>query len=88
MADNPLEVLQRRGWVTLRDFSKIANVSYPTVNRWARLEMVRFVQVGGQKRVYEEEIRRFLEFGTLPGSPDKLAAEKAARINKQQSGAQ
>jgi len=43
------------------------------------MEMLNYVQVGGVKRIYEEEIVRFLQFGTLPPNKEKLAAEKAKR---------
>ena len=63
------------GWVSLREFAQIARVSYPTVTRWTKLKMINFTQVGGQKRIYEEEIRRFIENGTLEPDPEAHAEE-------------
>jgi len=69
---NPLAEVKSRGWVSLRDFCKIADITYPTALRWTKLEMIRFTQVGGIKRIYEEEIARFIKEGTLPPNPEKL----------------
>ena len=55
-----------QGWVTVKQFGKIIGRSTPTISRWCKLKMINFVQVGGQKRVTAQEIRRYLVFGTLP----------------------
>jgi hypothetical protein len=67
-------VIKDRGWVSLREFAKIANVTYMTARRWALLEIIRATPVGGQFRVYEDELRHFLQHGTRPGNPEKKAA--------------
>jgi len=77
--------LKNRGWVTLRDFAKIADVTYVTVLRWVKLEMINVKQNGGFKRVYQDEIARYLRDGTLPPNPEKLAADKAKRAEYQQN---
>ena len=38
------------------------------------------MQVGGTKRVYEEEIARFLQYGTLKGNAEKRAELKQKRM--------
>jgi len=85
---NTLAGLRDRGWVSLRDFTKIADITYQTALRWARLEMINFKQVGGTKRIYEEEIARFLKEGTLQPNAEKLAAEKEKREEYKQNGLQ
>lgn len=78
-AQPTLSGIRERGWVTLKDFAVIADVSYYTVLHWARTEQIRTFQAGHKMRVYEEEIARFLRHGTLPGNPEKLAKLKAKR---------
>lgn len=66
------------GWVSLKDFcSKIADVSYQTGLIWCKQERIKFVQVGGMRRIYEDEIRRFLREGTLP--PNEEVRRKMAQ---------
>jgi hypothetical protein len=82
----PIKSLKDRGWVSLRTFaSNVADITYPTALRWCRLEMINFVQVGGTKRIYEEEIARFIREGTLKPHPEKLAQEKAKREEYKQN---
>lgn len=83
---NPLADLKTRGWVSLRGFCGVADITYPTALRWAKLGMIQFTQVGGQKRIYEDEIARFLQFGTLPPNPEAQKAERDKREAKQQHG--
>ena len=77
------KLLHNRGWVSLREFLKIAEVTYPTALRWCRLKMINYIQVGGTKRVYQDEIRRYLTKGTLPPDPEELAKEKDRRVQWQ-----
>jgi len=72
-------VIKDRGWVSLREFAKIANVTYMTARRWAILEIIKATPVGGQFRVYEDEIRHFLQFGTRRPNPEKHAVWTAKR---------
>ena len=72
---NPLAAVRTRGWVSLRDFCTIADITYPTAVRWAKLDMIKYVQVGGTKRIYEEEIARFLQHGTLKPDEEKRQTE-------------
>ena len=80
--------MRNRGWVSLRDFCKIADVTYPTALRWCKLDMILFVQVGGTKRIYEEEIARFIQHGTLKADPEKRQAEKDKRTEYKQNAEQ
>jgi hypothetical protein len=73
---------QPSGWVTLPEFCKVANITYPTALRWCKLDMINFVQYGGQKRIYAEEIKRFLQFGTLPPNQERLSREREIRHQK------
>lgn len=70
---------KERGWVTLRQFTEIADITYMTALRWCKLGMIQYVQVGGHRRVYEEEIARFLQYGTLPADPKAYQEEKERR---------
>lgn len=76
-------LIHGRGWVSLREFLKIADVTYPTALRWCHLGMIKYTQVGGVKRVFQEEIARFLREGTLPPDKVALANEKQKRIGYQ-----
>jgi predicted site-specific integrase-resolvase len=79
--------MRDRGWVTLREFCKIADITYPTALRWAKLKQIAYVQVGGVKRVYEEEIARFIQQGTLKADPEARAELKAKREEYQRNAA-
>jgi hypothetical protein len=68
---NTTALLHTRGWLSLREFCYIADITYPTGLRWCKLDMIKYIQVGGIKRVYEEEIVRFLQSGTLEANPEK-----------------
>ena len=68
---NTAALLSSRGWLSLRDFCSIADITYPTALRWCKLDMIVYTQVGGIKRIYEEEIARFLRHGTLKANPEK-----------------
>lgn len=78
---NSTALMHDRGWVSLRQFCKIANISYPTALRWVKIGHIRYVQVGGIKRIYQEELARFLKEGTLP--PDPEAWEKMREYQRQ-----
>jgi hypothetical protein len=80
--------IRNRGWVSLRQFCVIADITYPTALRWISLGMINYVQVGGMKRVYEEEIARFMQYGTLKPPEDKLAEYKARRKRYQANAEQ
>jgi len=69
-----------RGWVSLRDFATvIADVSYQTANVWVKLGMIKIVRIGGIRRVYENEVARFLRDGTLPPDPKTHEALREKR---------
>lgn len=55
-----------RNWVTLKQFAKLSGRSYQIILRWKKLGHFRTVQVGGQFRVYQEELVRFFTQGNLP----------------------
>jgi len=61
----PLKDLVGRNWVTLRQLSGLLGVTYQTVLRYVKEEKIRAVKIGGSWRIYEEELRRFLEEGNL-----------------------
>lgn len=83
----PIKGLRDRGWVSLRTFaSSVADISYPTALRWCKLKMLNYQQVGGTKRVYEEEIARFIQHGTLPPDQELRQAEKDKREEYKQNG--
>jgi hypothetical protein len=75
-----VEAAKERGWVTLRQFTEVADITYMTALRWCKLGMINYVQVGGQRRIYEEELARFLAYGTLPADPKAFAEEKQRRL--------
>lgn len=66
-ADKPtgsldLKSLTGRKWISLRKFAVLIGKSYPTVLKMATHEPVKVeaIKIGGQYRIYEEEVRRFL----------------------------
>lgn len=69
-----------RGWISLRQFAELREVTYHTVLRWVFEERVHVIQVGGQKRIYEDEIAYQLTNGTRPPNPEKLG--KFGKENK------
>lgn len=69
----PLEDLVGRKWVSLRQVSNLLEVTYQTVLRYItdtpeRPAVLHAVRVGGKWRVYEEELRRFLDAGNTKGT--------------------
>ncbi len=59
-----LQELLKRNWATMRQFADICRVQYRTALRWQKTGHIRPVKVGGQWRIYEDEIRRFLTEGS------------------------
>jgi excisionase family DNA binding protein len=55
-----------RNYVTLRKFAQIVELSYPTCLKLAKSGKVVAVKVGGNYRIYEDEVRRFLKQGNHP----------------------
>ncbi len=60
--------LERRGWLSLNQFSKLIKVSYPTALRMMRNGNIQVVKVGGINRVYKDEILRFRSDGNYSQS--------------------
>ena len=60
-----LKSLTGRNWISLRKFGELIGKSYPTVLKMATHEPVKVkaIKIGGQYRIYEEEVRRFLTEG-------------------------
>lgn len=56
----------------MRQFAELMEVTYHTVLRWVHEERVRTITVGGQRRIYEDEIAYQLQNGTRPPNPEKL----------------
>lgn len=68
----PLEELTGRNYVTLRQFCTLVGRTYQTGLRWVKPDKdgkvkVKAVHVGGGWRIYEEELRRFLDHGNREG---------------------
>jgi len=65
----PIEQVINRKFVTLRQLSKILGVTYQTARRYVtatdgKPAQLKAVWVGGQCRIYEEDLRVFLEQGS------------------------
>lgn len=67
-----LSQIKTEGWVSLRQFLQIANITYPTGRRWVKWKMIKSVRRGHTICIMASEIKRFLEEGTLP--PDESIA--------------
>jgi excisionase family DNA binding protein len=65
-------VLAQRGWISLRQFADLADISYPTARKLRDEGKIDYVMVGDQCRIYAEEVERFLRHGNLP-PPDATA---------------
>lgn len=64
----PLQEVTGRNYVTLRQFCTLVGISYQTGLRWVKPDKsdkvkVKAIHVGGGWRIYEEELRRFLDHG-------------------------
>jgi excisionase family DNA binding protein len=54
-------------WMTLRQFATVVRVTYQTVLRWKDTEKIQTFKVGGQFRIYQTEVDRFLREGNREG---------------------
>lgn len=73
-----------RGWISLRQLATVMEVTYHSILRWAFEERFKYIEVGGQKRVYEDEVRYLLEHGTRPPNPAKVG--KFGRRKEEEPG--
>jgi hypothetical protein len=64
---NHIAKLATRGWVSLSGFAIIADMSYPTAIKLANEGKLLAIPVGGAKRVYRQEVERFLREGNYKG---------------------
>jgi len=63
LAKKAIEHLTTYGWVSLRQFSHLIDVAYPTVRAMADRKQVLTLPVGGVRRVYREEVERYRREG-------------------------
>lgn len=61
----PLRQLVGRNWITLKQLGRLVGVTYQSILRWKKQGKFKTVKVGGSFRIYEEELRRFLQEGNL-----------------------
>lgn len=52
-----------RNYVTIRKLAAILELSYPTVRKMVASGKVKSVKIGGQFRIYEDEVWRLLNEG-------------------------
>ena len=57
---NEIAALSLRGYVSLRQFAKIIDVSYPTAVKLMKEGKVDGIKVGGITRIYANEVNRYL----------------------------
>lgn len=64
-AESIMQSPSGRNWISLRKFAILIEHSYPTVLRWVKADppKLQAVRIGGRWRVYEDEVKRFLEYG-------------------------
>jgi excisionase family DNA binding protein len=56
---------ENRGWITIRQMATILEKDYRTVRKWVADEKrILAVKVGGQYRIYREEVDYVLQNGT------------------------
>lgn len=54
------------GWVTLKKMAILIEKDYRTTRKLVVEGKIRAIRVGGTFRIYEEEVRRFLQQGNHP----------------------
>lgn len=64
---NSIAKLASRGYTSLSGFAKIVGISYPVAMRLKDEGKVKAIPVGGQHRVYRDEVERFLREGNYVG---------------------
>ncbi len=69
-----LQTVANRKYLTLGQLGNVLGVTYQTVRRYVVDGKLRAVKVGGSYRVYEDEIRRFLDMGNLEAEYARAAA--------------
>ncbi len=75
-----IEHLHQRGWVSLRQFSEIVGVSYPTALAMQKRGQVIATRVGATWRIYTSEVRRFMTEGNADEPTDlRKLAESTGR---------
>jgi excisionase family DNA binding protein len=67
----PLSTPDNRGWVSMKQLAALLERDYRTVRKWLAERRVHSIQVGGQYRIMEEEVRYILENGTRQPSHDQ-----------------
>jgi excisionase family DNA binding protein len=73
-----LNELVGKNWVTIAQAAKILERDYRTVRGWVHphpetgITRIKAVKVGGQYRIYEDELKRILVEGTDPDKPHPI----------------
>lgn len=75
------DLLSGRNYVTLGRFCDLLGVTYQTGLRYVKRDYVKAVRVGGFWRIYEDELRRFLESGNA-GMQDQSSQKAVDHMNK------
>lgn len=65
----PIEQVINRKYVTIKQLARLLDVTYQTARRYVipkegEQPAIRSVWIGGQCRIYEEDLRAFLEQGS------------------------
>lgn len=55
--------LTTQGWINLKQFASIAGVTQQTAASWANKGYIKAIRVGRERRVYIDEVKRFLNEG-------------------------
>ena len=71
-----IAALLSRGYMSLNQFAKIIEVSYPTICRMRDRGEVKVIKVGGINRVYTDEVKRFLNEGN---ATDEVAGDESSQ---------
>lgn len=59
----PLEELVNRNYISVAQLATLQGVTYRTARSWCVSGRVKATQVGGQWRIYEDDLREFLAEG-------------------------
>ena len=60
-----LQELIGRNWITIGQLSQLVGVQYRTARKYVKQKRIHATKIGGGYRIYETDLRRFLEYGNL-----------------------
>lgn len=77
VGDPDIKALTGKNWLSLKKMANLIGLSYPTVVKMAQSDPPKIIaiKVGGQWRVYETEVKRFLREGNNTKTRAEIGGE-------------